>query len=64
MTLKNIDIQLKRMLKEIPSAPYLMSIPGIGPLSAAVFLGEIGDPANFHNARQTCEVCWIRSPGE
>jgi transposase len=52
MTLKNIDIQLKRMLKEIPSAPYLMSIPGIGPLSAAVFLGEIGDPVNFHNARQ------------
>ena len=52
MTLKIIDIQLKRMLKEIPSAPYLMSIPGIGPLSAAVFLGEIGDPVNFHNARQ------------
>ena len=29
-----------------------MSIPGIGPLSAAVFLGELGDPAHFHNARQ------------
>jgi len=52
LTLKNIDQQLKYMLKNIPSAPYLMSIPGIGPLSAAVFLGEIGDPANFHNARQ------------
>jgi transposase len=52
MTLKNIDVQLKRMLKEIPSATYLMSIPGIGPLSAAVFLGELGDPTHFHNARQ------------
>ena len=52
ITLKNIDIQLKRILKEIPSASYLMSIPGIGPLSAAVFLGELGDPAHFHNARQ------------
>lgn len=52
MTLKNIDKQLKCMLKKIPSAPYLMSIPGIGPLSAAVFIGEIGDPVNFHNARQ------------
>jgi transposase len=52
LTLKNIDIQLKRMLKDIPSASYLMSIPGIGPLSAAVFLGELGDPAHFHNARQ------------
>jgi len=52
LTLKNIDIQLKRMLKEIPSASYLMSIPGIGPLSAAVYLGELGDPTHFHNARQ------------
>jgi transposase len=52
MTLKHIDIQLKLMLREIPSASYLMSIPGIGPLSAAVFLGEIGDPVNFQNARQ------------
>jgi transposase len=52
MTLKNIEVQLKRMLKEIPSATYLMSIPGIGHLSAAVFLGERGDPTHFHNARQ------------
>jgi len=43
---------LKCMVKDIPSASYLMSIPGIGPLSAAVFLGELGDPAHFHNARQ------------
>jgi len=52
LTLKNIDRELKSILKEIPSASYLMSIPGIGPLSAAVFLGELGDPAHFHNARQ------------
>lgn len=52
LSLKNIDKQLKSLLKETPSATYLMSIPGIGPLSAAVFLGELGDPAHFHNARQ------------
>jgi len=52
MTLKNIDIQLKCLLKETSAASYLMSIPGIGPLSAAVFLGELGDPTHFHNARQ------------
>jgi len=52
LSLKNIDKQLKFLLKEAPSATYLMSIPGIGPLSAAVFLGELGDPAHFHNARQ------------
>lgn len=52
LTLKDMDRQLKSMVKDIPSAIYLMSIPGIGSLSAAVFLGELGDPAHFHNARQ------------
>jgi transposase len=52
LSLKSIDQQMKSMLKEIPAAPYLLSIPGIGALSAAVFLGELGDPAHFHNARQ------------
>jgi len=52
LMLRDIDRQMKKVLKEIPSAPYLLSIPGVGPLSAAVFLGELGDPANFHNARQ------------
>ena len=52
LSLKNLDKQLKFLLKETPAALYLMSIPGIGPLSAAVFLGELGDPAHFHNARQ------------
>jgi len=47
LSLKNIDKQLKSLLKETPAATYLMSIPGIGPLSAAEFLGELGDPAHF-----------------
>jgi transposase len=52
LMLKDIDRQMKKVLMEMPSAPYLLSIPGIGPLSAAVFLGELGNPAYFHNARQ------------
>ncbi len=52
LMLKDIDRQMKKVLMEMPSAPYLLSIPGVGPLSAAVFLGELGDPAYFHNARQ------------
>ncbi len=52
LSLKDIDKQLKLLLKETTAASYLMSIPGIGPLSAAVFLGELGDPTHFHNARQ------------
>jgi transposase len=52
LSLKDIDKQLKLLLKETTAASYLMSIPGVGPLSAAVFLGELGDPTHFHNARQ------------
>ncbi len=52
LMLRDIDRQMKKVLMEMPSAPYLLSIPGIGPLSAAVFLGELGDPEHFHNARQ------------
>jgi transposase len=37
LMLKDIDRQMKKVLKEMPSAPYLLSIPGVGTLSAAVF---------------------------
>jgi len=39
LMLKDIDRQMKEVLKEMPSAPYLLSISGIGALSAAVFFG-------------------------
>ncbi len=50
--IKDIEREIKRMLKEIPQAEYLLSIPGIGPISAAVFLGELGNPSYFQSARQ------------
>ncbi|HYF96191.1 MAG TPA: IS110 family transposase [Symbiobacteriaceae bacterium] len=31
---------------------YLVSIPGVGPISAAIFLGEVGDPRQFEDWRQ------------
>src|SRR5512139_1438876 len=52
LTIKDIEREIKRMLKDIPQAQYLLSIPGIGPISAAVFLGELGDPSSFPGARQ------------
>lgn len=50
--LKEIEKEMKALLKQIPYAQYLLSIHGIGPISAAIFLGELGNPANFQNARQ------------
>ena len=52
LMIKDMEREIKRMLKEIPQAEYLLSIPGIGPISAAVFLGELGNPSYFQSARQ------------
>ena len=50
--LKDIQQELKSVLQEIPNAQYVLSIPGIGTISASVFLGELGNPAYFQSARQ------------
>jgi transposase len=50
--LKEIQKELKDLLNQLPSAQYLLSLPGVGYLSAAVFLGELGNPAYFHSAKQ------------
>ncbi len=50
--LKEIEKQMKKLLEEVPSAKQILSIPGVGVLSCAVFLGELGNPSNFQHAKQ------------
>jgi len=50
--LQEIKKEMKELLKHLPAAQYLLSIPGVGHLSAAIFLGELGNPAYFHHAKQ------------
>jgi hypothetical protein len=50
--LKDIERQMKKLLEEVPYANNILSIPGIGALSCAVFLGELGNPFNFNNPKQ------------
>lgn len=50
--LKAIEKEMKNLLKQVPYAEYLLSIPGIGLISTAIVLGELGNPAYFKNARQ------------
>ncbi len=50
--MKDIKHELRRVLQEIPNAQYVLSIPGIGTISASVFLGELGNPSHFQSARQ------------
>jgi len=49
--LKEIGAKMKDLLKQVPCSEYILSIPGIGTLSAAVFLGEVGNPLYFRNPK-------------
>jgi len=49
---KALEGEMKELLKEIPLAEYIQSLPGMGKVSCAVFLGELGNPDHFGNPRQ------------
>lgn len=49
--LKDIQKQMEVLLREVPYARYILSIQGIGILSCAVFLGELGNPYHFKHPR-------------
>jgi transposase len=47
-----IEISMEQMLQLTGYAESVLSIKGIGIVTAAGFLGEVGDPLRFGNARQ------------
>jgi len=50
--IQETEKQMEDLLKKIACAKQMMSIRGVGTITTAVFLGELGDPKNFTNARQ------------
>jgi transposase len=49
--LTDMGKEIKKLVDQIPYSGYLLSMPGVGVLSVAVVLGELGNPANFPHAR-------------
>jgi transposase len=49
---KALECQITDLLKEIPLAEYILSMPGMGPLSCGMFLGELGNPEYFKSPKQ------------
>jgi hypothetical protein len=41
---KLLEREMEELLKEIPCAQYVLSLPGMGKVGCAVFLGELGNP--------------------
>lgn len=51
-----VEADLARRLKDHPGYTRLMSIGGVGPTLAAIFVAEIGDVGRFKDAAALC--CW------
>jgi transposase len=49
---KLLEREMQDLLKEIPLAQYILSLPAMGKVGCAVFLGELGNPDYFKNPRQ------------
>jgi len=50
--LEEIEVEMGKLLKETGLSEYLLSIKGLGVVSASMCLGEIGNPLRFDDSRQ------------
>ncbi len=49
--ISNLDRKITECVKNEPKAQILMTIPGVGPITALKYLVEISDPHRFKNSR-------------
>ena len=49
--LERLDQEIKAMVQSNPPCQQLMTIPGIGPITALAFMAHLDDPARFTKAR-------------
>jgi transposase len=61
--LRMLQQQLERATKEmvdtflaLPESKHLLSVPGLGVITAAIILSEIGDPGNYTRVRQLVKL--------
>ncbi len=50
--IKTLETAMKEAMEPLPAAQAVLSIPGVAPVSAAIFLGSIGDPKAYQSSRQ------------
>lgn len=50
--IKEADVSIAKLAKADPVATALMSIPGVGPVTASALVASVGDPSGFSGPRQ------------
>ncbi len=57
--LRQVEREMERALMETEYGAILLSFPGVGVVSAATFLGELGNPQDFETANQVVSFIGI-----
>jgi transposase len=54
--IKIVEARMENTLRDLPEAQCLLTIPGVAPVTAAVFLGCLGDPRAYSSSRQVLRL--------
>lgn len=57
--IKVLEGSMVEALEAVPETPFLLSIPKVAPVTAAVFLGSIGDPRAYESSGQILRVAGL-----
>lgn len=61
--IKEADRELSELAAQDSTCRLLMTIPGVGPVTAMRFVAAIDDPTRFHSTEQVCSYLGL-TPGE
>jgi transposase len=59
--IKALQESMVEVMRQIPEPACLTSIPGVAPVSAAVFLGSVGDVRAYRSSRQVLKLAGMSS---
>ena len=57
--LEEITLKLEQYLETIEGSRYILSIPGVGTITAAGFLGEVGDISKYRSAKEIIKLAGL-----
>lgn len=57
--IKTLEASMVEAMMPLPEAQTLLSVPGVAPVTAAVFLGSLGDPQAYYSSRQVLKLAGL-----
>ncbi|MDY7047024.1 transposase, partial [Virgibacillus sp. M23] len=57
--LTELDMEITDLMKDIPGAQEMMNIKGLGPITIATFLSEVGDLKKYDHPQQLVNMAGL-----